>query len=52
MQEELVSLQLSEFEYCHMSCHTYSQHQATDRNDDTQAFKEAGEKKKAGKPQK
>lgn len=45
MQEELASLQLLEREYCHMSSHTYSQHQATNRNHDKQAFKQAGKKK-------
>lgn len=42
MQEDPVSLQLLEFGYCHMSSRTYSQHQATNRNDDKQAFKEVG----------
>lgn len=49
MQEELVSLQLLEFEYCHMSSRTYSQHQATNRNDDKQAFKDVGEKRNNGR---
>lgn len=44
VQEELVALQLFESEYCHISSHTYTQHQATNTNHHKQAFKEAGKK--------